>query len=90
MTFTDWTIDQFETMAAKYRMQLTWITSTVKSYGGTLSKEQRTMVCGLLEKVPRPVIEKYQGEVTDEEREWYKQTNKPDFARMLQEAKDEL
>lgn len=90
MTFTEWTDNQFHQMAASYRMQLSWIITEVKSYGGKLSPEQVTMVHGLLERVPVPVIEKYPHSVSDEEKEWYKACHKPDWSRMLEDAANDL
>lgn len=90
--FTTWVQDQFTSMAFKYRCQLGYIVEEVKRHcvGTRLTRDQATAMIDLLQRVPVPVIGKYEGVVSDEDKDWYMKCLKPQWTTILQDAIKEI
>lgn len=93
MDFRTWLDLQYTQHAAQYRMDLQVIVRTCQSYAeGNIWESKHTMLAvQLLNEVKPPVLGKYpHGEVSQEDREWYKGCVKPEYGLMLLQAILEL
>jgi hypothetical protein len=92
MPFREWLDETYTAHAAQYRMDLQVIVRTCHEYSnGNIWESKHTMLAiELLNEVKSPVLGKYPGEVSAENREWYKTCVKPEYLVMMMEAINEL
>lgn len=91
--FQSWITTRFEGNAIQYRAALLWITDTVTGYcsnGERLNEGQAAAMLELLRATPVPVLGKYPGEASPEDKNWYANCLKPDYRSMLMDAEEEI
>lgn len=87
MDFKTWLSNTYDKNVIEYRRSLSWITATVTSYaaGNIFEQKHVDISIALLKQIPVPVLGKYPGEATDEDKEYFKTCLKPDYRQILQD-----
>jgi hypothetical protein len=92
MTFRDWLSDRYHAMSAEYRMLLQAVLSQCRELAeGNIWQPHHTdiaIIC--LEKVPVPVLGKYPGETSEDERLWFGTAPRPQWRSIMQEYVEEV
>lgn len=88
--FREWLEDRFHTLSREYRMQLATVVRTCQQHavGSIWTIEASTIGISCLPDAP--VVGRYPGEVSEEDKAWYRECLKPDFAGMKGEAIREI
>lgn len=84
--FQSWVNKTFEQMAAQYRATCNAVVRTCHEYAAGNNWEPRHTATGISCLPERPVMPKYPGVVTTEDREWYAYCLKPQWEDMRTEA----
>lgn len=89
-TFRKWLTDRYHTLARDYRMQLATVARTCQEHavGAIWTIEASTIGVSCLPDAP--VVGRFQGEVSEEDKAWYRECLKPDWAGMKEEAIREI
>ena len=92
MTFKQWLTNRYETISGNYRMNLQAIVSTCQQWAeGEIWESKHTQAAlQVMQSVPIEPLGKYPGEVTEEEKEWYKTCHKPNYQWILSQYEKEL
>ena len=88
--FTKWLTSQYQRMADGYRMALYMeIEHTIKIYGHPLPEDVKAHLSAALSDIKVPEMERWTGDRTGT-MEIFNNTRKPNFAAILQEAKQSI
>lgn len=91
--FQTWVKDSYERNAAAYRLRLEWITQTVADHckdSAGLNPGQESAMLELLREIRPPLLGKYPGDTSTEDRDWFATCLKPDYTGMLRDAENDI
>lgn len=84
--FQSWVQSRYELLAAQYRHQLQTVVDTCREYANGNIWEPKHTQAGIECLPVAPILGKYEGEVTQEDREWFNGCLKPQYGEMRAEA----
>lgn len=84
--FQTWVQSRYELLAAQYRNQLQTVVDTSREYAKGNHWEPKHTQAGIACLPETPILGKYEGEVTQADREWFATCLKPMYGEMHKEA----